>query len=86
MRVIKSRRIRWAGHVARMVEGMSAFKILTDKPTGERPLRRFWHTWKGNIRVDLKEIGVNTSKWVHLAQDRQYWRTLGSSAFNLHVS
>ena len=54
--VIKSRRLRWAGHVVRMEEGRSAFKILTGKRIGKRPRRR----WEDNIRMDLKEIGINT--------------------------
>ena len=61
VRVIKSRRLRWAGHVARMEEGKRAFKILTGKATGKRPLgRRPRHRWEDNIRMDLKEIGINT--------------------------
>ena len=59
VKVIKSRRLRWAGHVARMEEGKSAFKILTGKPTGKRPLGRPRHRWEDNIRMDLKEIGIN---------------------------
>ena len=60
VRVIKSRRLRWSGHVARMEEGTSAFKILTGKPTGNRRLGRTRHRWEDNIRLDLKEIGINT--------------------------
>ena len=58
VRVIKSR-LRWAGHVARMEEGRSAFKILTGKPTGKRPLRRPRGRWKDNIGMDLEETGIN---------------------------
>ena len=57
--VIKSRRLRCAGHVARMEEGRSAFKILTDKLTGKRPLGRPRRRWEDNIRMDLEEIGIN---------------------------
>ena len=57
--MIKSRRLRWAGHVARMQEGKSAFKILTGKPTGKRPLGRPMRTREGNIRKDLEERGIN---------------------------
>ena len=60
VRVIKSRRLRWAGHVARMEEDRSAFKILTNKPTEKRPLRRPRRRWEDNIRMDLEEIGINT--------------------------
>ena len=57
VRVIKSRRLRWAGDVTRMEEGMSAFTMLTGKPTGKRPLGRPRHKWEDNIRMDLEEIG-----------------------------
>ena len=58
VRVIKPRRLRWVSHAARMEEGMSAFKILTGTPTGKRPLGRPRRRWEGNIRMDLKEIGI----------------------------
>ena len=67
VRVIKSRRLRWAGHVARMEEGRSSFKSLTGKPFG-RPRRR----WEDKIRMNLEEIGINAGTWVDLAQDRNY--------------
>ena len=59
VRVSKSRRLRWAGHVARKAEGRSTFKILTGKPTGKRPLGRPTRRWEDNIRMDLEEIGIN---------------------------
>ena len=59
VRVIKSRRLRWAGYVARMEESRSVFKILTGKPTGKRPLGRPIRRWEDNIRMDLEEIGIN---------------------------
>ena len=74
--MIKSRRLRWAGHVARMEEGRGAFKILTGKPTGKRPIGRPRCRWEDNIRMDLEEIGINTRKWVDSAQHRDYWRAL----------
>jgi hypothetical protein len=66
VRVIKSRRLRWEGHVARMEQGRSAFKTLTDTPTGERPLGRPRHRWEDSIKMDLKVIGVgiNMKNWV----------------------
>ena len=60
VRVIKCRRLRWAGHVARMEEDKSGFKSVTGTPTGKRPRRR----WEDNIIMDLKEIGVSTRNWV----------------------
>ena len=67
VRMIKSRRLRWAGHVARMEVGRSAFKILTGKPTGRRPLGRPRRRWEDNIRIDLEEIGINAGNWVDSA-------------------
>ena len=72
VRVIKSRRLRWAWHVARMEEGTSAFKMLTDKPTGKIPLGRPRRRWEDNIRMDLEEIGINAGNWVDSAQYRDY--------------
>ena len=69
---IKSRRLRWAGHVARMEEGRSDLKILTCTPTGKRPLESPRRRWVDNIRKDLKEIGIYTRDWVNSAQDRDY--------------
>ena len=71
-----SRRLRWAGHVARIEEGRSAFKILTGKPTRKRPLGRSMRSWEDNIRMDLEEIGINTRNWVYSGQDMDYWRVL----------
>ena len=85
VRVIKSRRLRWAGQVVRMKEGRSAFKILTGKPTGKRPLGRLRRRWEDNIRMDLEEIGISAGNWVDSAQDRNYWRALVNAALNLRV-
>ena len=81
VRVIKSRRLRWAGHVARMEEGRSAFKLLT----GKRPLGRPRRRWQDNIRMDLEEIGINAGNWLDSAQNRNYWRALVNAALNLRV-
>ena len=83
--MIKSRRLRWAGHVARMEEGRRAFKMLTGKPTGKRPLGRPRRKWVDNIRMDLEEISINAGNWVDSAQDRNYWRALVNTALNLWV-
>ena len=85
VRVIKSRRLRWAGHVDRMEEGRSAFKILTGKPTGKRPLGRPGCRWEDNIRMDLEDICISAGNWVDSAQDRNYWRALVNAALNLRV-
>ena len=68
-RMIKSRRLRWADHVTRMEEGRSAFKILIDTPAGKRPLGRPTGRWLDNIKMNIKEIGINTRNWVDPAQD-----------------
>ena len=83
--MIKCRRFRWAGHVTRMEEGRRAFKILTGKPTGKRPLGRPRRRWEDNIRMDLEEIGTNAGNWVDSAQDRNYRRALVNAALNLRV-
>ena len=75
-RVIKSNRLRWAGHVARMEEGRSAFKILTDKHIGRRPLGRPRRRWEDNIRIDFEEIVISAENWVDPALDRDYWRAV----------
>ena len=83
--MIKSRRLKWPGHVARLEEGRSSFKILTGKPTGKRPLGRPRRRWDDNIRIDLKEIGINTRIWVDSVQDRDYWRAPVKAALNLWI-
>ena len=75
-----------AGHVARMKDGWSAFKILTGTPTGKRHLGRPRRIWEDNIRMDLKETGINTRNWIDTAQDRNYWRDLVNAALNFRVS
>ena len=85
VRVVRSRRLRWAGNVARMEEGRSALKILTGKPTGKRPLGRPRRRLEDNIRMDLEEIGKNTGNWVDSTQYRNYRRALVNAALNLMV-
>ena len=86
VRVIKSIRLRWTGHVARMEESKSAFKILTDKPTGKRNIGRRKCRWEEDIGIDLKEICFNTRNWTDSTQDRDYWRALVKAALHLWVS
>ena len=85
VRVIKSKRLRWAGHVDRMEEGRSAFKILTGKLTGKRHLGRHSRKWEDNIIMNLEVIGINAENWVDSALDRNYWRALVNAALNLRV-
>ena len=77
--------MRWAGNVARIEEGRSAFKILTVKPTGKRPLGRPRRRWEDNIRKDLEELDVNAGNWADSGQERDYWRALVSAALKLQV-
>jgi hypothetical protein len=71
--VIKSRRMMWAGHVARMGEGRGVYRILVGKLEGKRPLGRPGRRWADNIKVDLREIGIDGANWIQLAQDRVQW-------------
>jgi hypothetical protein len=73
VRVIKSRRLRWVGHVAHMGEGRGVYRVLVGRPKGKRPLGRPRHRWEDNIKLDLMEIGINGTNWIQLAQDRVQW-------------
>ena len=84
--MIKSRRLRWAAHVTRMEKCKSAFIILTGTPSGKIPLGRPSHIWEDNIRMNLKEIGVNTRNSVDSAKDGDYWRDFLNVTLNLRVS
>ena len=82
--VIKSRRMRWAGHVARMDEERGVYGVLVGKPEGRRPLGRPRRMWV-YIRMDLQEVGCGYMNWIGLAQDRDRWRRLVSAIMNLRV-
>ena len=85
MRVIQSRRMRWAGHVARMGEERGVYRVLVGKSEGRRKLGRPRHRWVDNIRLDLQELGCGYTDWIGLAQDRDRWRTLVNAVMNLRV-
>jgi hypothetical protein len=85
IRIMKSRRLRWAGHVARMGEKRRLYSIVVGKPEGKRPLGRPRRRWEDNIRRDLREVGVRDENWLVLAQDRTQWRTFVTAAMNLRV-
>jgi hypothetical protein len=73
IRVVKSRRMRWAGHVACMGEGRSVCRVLVGRPEGKRPLGRPRRRWEDNIKMTLREIGIDGANWIRLAQDRVQW-------------
>jgi hypothetical protein len=69
VRVIKSRRMRWVGHVACMGEGRGVYRVLVGRPEGKRPLGRPRRMWEDNIKMDLRETGIDGANWIQLAQD-----------------
>jgi len=85
VRLIKSRRMRWAGHVARMGEWRDVYRVLVGKPEGKRPLGRLRRRWEDNIKMDLQEVGCGSMDWIELAQDRDRWRALVNAVMNLRV-
>jgi hypothetical protein len=85
IRIITSRRMRWAGHVTRMGEKRNVYRLLVGKPEGKRPLGRPRRRWMDNIKVDLLEIGLRIVDWIGLTQDRYRWRAVVNSVMNLRV-
>jgi hypothetical protein len=83
--VIKSRRVRWAGHVTRMGEGRGVYRVLVGRPEGRRPLGRPMHRWEDNIKMDLREIRMDGANWIRLARGRVQWRAFVSTVMNLAV-
>jgi hypothetical protein len=85
VRLIKSRRLRWAGHVARMGEGRGVYRFLVGKPEGKKPLGRPRRRWEDNINMDLREMRIDGANWIRLAQDRVQWRDCVNTVMNLWV-
>jgi hypothetical protein len=83
--ITMSRRMRWAGHVARMGEKSNVYRLLVGKAEGKRPLGRQRRRWIDNIKMDLLEIGLSVMNWIGLAQDRYRWRALVNALMNLRV-
>ena len=82
MRVVKSRRMRWAGHVGRMGEGIVVHRVLVGKPEGKRPLGRPRRRWEDNIKMDLQEVGGGCSDF---GSGRERWRALVSKLMNFRI-
>ena len=85
MRVVKSRRMRWAGHVTRMGEDCGVHRVLVGKPEGKRPLGRPRRRWEDNIKIDLQEVRGDRGDWMELAQGRNSWRALVGTVRDFRV-
>ena len=83
---LKARRMRWAGHVARMGKRRGVYRVLVGKPEGKRLLGRPTRRWEDNIKMDFREIGCVGMDWIELAQDRDRWQTVVNAVMNLWVS
>jgi transcription termination factor 2 len=77
--------MRWAGHVAGMGEGRDVYRVLVGRPEGKRPLGRPRRRWKDNIKMDLRETGIDGVNWIQLAKDRVQWRACVNTVINLRV-
>jgi hypothetical protein len=85
IRQIKSKRMMWAGHVARMGEGRNVYRVLVGKPEGKRQLEKPRSRWEDGIKMDLREIGWGGVEWIHLAQDKDLLRAVVNAVMNLRV-
>jgi hypothetical protein len=85
VRVIKSRRLRWAAHVARMEEGRGVYRVLVGRLEGKRPLGRPGRRWEDNIKMDLRELGIDGANWIRLAQHMVRWRAFVNTIMNLRL-
>jgi hypothetical protein len=85
VRVMKQRRMRWTGHVARMGDGRGVYRVWVGKPEGKRLLGRPRHRWEDNVKADLQEVGCGRMDRIELAQDRDRWRGLVNAVINLRA-
>ena len=85
IRSFKSRRLRWAGHIARMEQPRNTYRVLVGKPEGNRPLGRPRRRWEDNIRMDLREVVCDPGEWIDLAEDMDQWRAYVRAVKNLRV-
>jgi hypothetical protein len=83
--MLKSRRMKWAGHVARIGAKSKAYKILVGNPEGKRPIKRPRHRWVDDIKINFREIGWGSMDWIDLAHDRDQWRALVNKVMNLQA-
>jgi hypothetical protein len=83
VQVVKSRRMRWSGHVARIGEERGVQRVLVGKPEGKRPLGRPRRRWEDNMKLDLRDVGGGRGDWMELAQDRDGWRAIVSTVKNI---
>ena len=86
IRSLESRRLRWAGHVARMEQSRNAYRVLVGKPERKKPLGRPRRRWEDNIKMDLREVGFDYGEWIDLAEDRDQWRANLRAVMNLRVT
>jgi hypothetical protein len=86
IRVIESRRMRWAGHVARMGEGGGAYRILVGRTEGRRPFGRPRRRWEDNVKMDLQDVGWGDVDWIDMAEDRDRWRAFVNAVMNPRFS
>jgi hypothetical protein len=84
-RMMKLRKMRWVGHVARMGERRGLYSVLVGNPEGMRPLGRPRHRWEDNFKMDLQELGCEVMDWIELTQDRDRWRALVNAVMSLRV-
>ena len=85
IRSLKSRRLRWAGHLARMDQSWNTYRVLVGKSQGKRPLGRPRRRWEDNIKMYLREVGCDPGEWIDLAEDRDQWRAYVRAVMNLRV-
>jgi hypothetical protein len=83
--VIKSRRMSWAGHVARMGKGRGAYRILVGRPEGRRPLGRPRRRWEDDFKIDLQEVGWGDMVWIDMAQDKDRWRAVMNAVMIIRI-
>jgi hypothetical protein len=77
--------MKWAGHVARMVEGRCVYRVLVGSPEGKRSLGRPRYRWEDNFKMNFREIGIDGANWIQLAQDGVQWRACVNMVMNLRV-